>query len=240
MALPWDSGFFLHRIGRLRPDPDEATDLRGIAKLDRSGFDCVFIELDARAVHLLEQWVGLGARIVDLRAVMDLHLVETSSTGADEGVLEASHWSTADRAAAARLVEQLAPLSRFAKDPKLAPFIGDLYRTWFDRALSAEHLALGVRRGGVLAGVLTSSVRDGAAWIELFAVDERSRRRGIGTMLLRAFRSRARASGMRTAHVRTPLHDVPAVRVYERAGFRTSRASFALHWWNSARAAGPR
>jgi ribosomal protein S18 acetylase RimI-like enzyme len=75
------------------------------------------------------------------------------------------------------------------------------------------------RRGSTIAG-FTICRRSGpdTGYVDLLAVDERERARGLGTLLLlRAFAAFARA-GLREAQLETASDNPRALRLYERAG----------------------
>lgn len=229
--MEWDSSFFGKRIGRLQPDSDSSTDLDAVARLDRSSFDCVFVELDVDAAHLLDLWSSLGARVVDVRLELSALVGNTLAHTPSRPIEVVGEWSSSDREAATALAEDLSTWSRFARDPAFADSAARMYRSWIGMAFSGEHETLVWREQGRIAGILTSKLEPDAAWLELLDVHEGHRGRGIGLALVNAFLARAGATTPRVAKVRTQLRNTGAVRTYERAGFGLSRATLVLHWW---------
>ena len=229
--MEWDSSFFRKRIGRLRPDPDSSTDLDAVARLDRSSFDCVFVELDAAAAHLLDRWSSLGAQVVDVRLELSARVGDEVAHTSSSLVEVIGKWSSSDREAATALAEDLSTWSRFARDPAFADSAARMYRNWIGMAFSGEHETLAWRDQGRIAGILTSKLEPDAVWLELLDVNDGYRGRGIGLALVNAFLARAVATKRPVARVRTQLRNTGAVRTYERAGFGLSRATLVLHWW---------
>jgi len=230
--LSWDSAFFSKRIGRLRPDPDRETDLRRVADLDRSGFDCLYVELDVAAADLLDRWLALGARVMDVRAELSAVVGEAAPVAAASEVEGLSVWSESDRQDAAALAEDLSRWSRFARDPALRDSAARLYGHWLELAISGAHEALVWRAGGHIVGLLTFRSEADDAWIELLDIHESHRGQGIALALMRAFLARAHRDGRTRANVRTQLRNLRAVHAYERAGFRIGRVTLVLHWWS--------
>lgn len=229
--MEWDSSFFGKRIGRLLPDPDSSTDLDAVSHLDRSSFDCVFVELDVDAAHLLHRWSSLGARLVDVRLELSAPVKSLVAHTPSRSIEVIEEWSSDDRNAAIELAEDLSAWSRFARDPAFADSAARMYRKWIGMAFSGAHEALVWREQGRIAGILTSRLEPDAAWLELLDVNEGHRGRGIGLALVNAFLARAGTTARPVARVRTQLRNAGALRTYERAGFGLSRATLVLHWW---------
>lgn len=225
-----DSRFFGARLGRLVPDADEHTDLEAVARLDRSAFDCVFVEIGVEAIGELHRWQDLGARVVDARIELSTPL-EHPVAAAPSSIETVVAWTPEDREAVTALAVDQAAWSRFARDPAFAGAVAGMYRTWVGHAFTGELDALVQRDGGRIVGMLMSEVKDGVPWIELIDVSAAHRGHGTGLALVRAFLARAANTGHSQARVRTQLRNTVAIRTYERAGFTLSRIGFVLHWW---------
>jgi GNAT superfamily N-acetyltransferase len=81
-----------------------------------------------------------------------------------------------------------------------------------------DHPTLIAERGGDQVG-LVSYIVDGTA-CEILTLHANEQWRGIGTALVEAVRSTARAAGCRTLWVLTTNDNVDALRFYQRRGFR--------------------
>lgn len=231
--LPWDSRFFGKRIGRVKLGAATAVDPERLHdELTRSSFDCVYIDLDATETGLFRELVR-GARLTDVRVEMEADLSEPPAADPGEGVEEIVTWDRRDIDDAVALSRALSTWSRFAADPLFAAHAARLYREWVGHAFSGAHGALVRRDGGRIVGLLTYRLATDPAWIELLAVRDDRRGKGVGTALSRAFLAKARAAQRGRARVRTQLRNVGAIRTYERAGFRVAACTFMLHWWRS-------
>lgn len=222
--LAWDSAFFGLRVGRLRPGAADSTDVATL-----TGFDCVYVELDAADPDALRRWKARGARLVDTRVELVAAVTHDSRPAT---VVEAvPSWSPQDREAAAALAVELSRWSRFGQDPAFASRAADLYRCWIDAAFAGTHGTLACRDAGEIVALLTHRLDGSTAWIELLVVREDARGRGFGSALVSEHLRRAAASGAHWARVRTQQRNAGAVRTYERAGFTVAATTHVLHWW---------
>lgn len=230
-VLAWDSAFFKKSIGVVRVPrlaPDQLVEL--MANLDRSRLDCVYLELDVAELPLLSPLLR-QARIADIRVELSADVREFVRAPVDHPVEGIVEWSAADRGAAIELAEQLSAWSRFASDPLLATFAVSLYREWIRHAFVGTHGTLVCRADAEIVGLLTYQMDKEPAQIELLAVKDGHRGKGIGVALTRAFLTKAQAAGRRHAAVRTQLRNIGAIRAYERAGFRVRECTVVLHRW---------
>ncbi len=124
--------------------------------------------------------------------------------------------------------------SRFHLDPLISTTqANDVKRQWARNACRGRaETVYTARRGGELAGflaVLTSDTGDVKhAIIDLIGVDAAHQGRGVGESLSRAFIGdwQGKADRLR---VGTQISNIPALRLYEKLGFRVSETSYVLH-----------
>lgn len=123
--------------------------------------------------------------------------------------------------------------TRFAVDPGFPPErCGELYAAFLRRGLDGDAtrttLATPDGRGFIVCH------RDGArgvGTIELVAVAAAARGRGLGGELVGAAIETFARGGLARAEVVTQAANVPAQRLYQRAGFRTARTGLWFHRW---------
>ena len=133
------------------------------------------------------------------------------------------------------LALQAGDLSRFRLDSRFAPnvFIS-MYQTWIERSCGGE-IADAVFRirdsNGVVAGMITLSLRGGCCSIGLIAVSPQYRRRGLGRVLLQAGEEFALANKCNEMSVVTQTQNQDAIRLYEAAGFLSSECLAWYHFW---------
>jgi ribosomal protein S18 acetylase RimI-like enzyme len=108
-----------------------------------------------------------------------------------------------------------------------------MYRIWVRKCVEQPRKAVIVAHAdGAIAGY--SAVGHGendTAAIELIAVAETHRGKGIGEKLVNGSLAWMAERGVRDAYVRTMGHNVTAQRLYQRCGFRTSSTSLYYHKW---------
>ncbi len=88
--------------------------------------------------------------------------------------------------------------------------LGDLYPDGFIVAEARDGIV------GFLLGVVERAYE---ARILILAVDERARKRGVGTRLVNLFEERFRANGIRRLNLEVRVANENAIRLYERMGF---------------------
>lgn len=123
--------------------------------------------------------------------------------------------------------------SRFARDPRLSCEFVRLYRQWVDNCLAARDIGRGevfaIKDGGVWAGMIALSSDSVAAKVELLAVGEKFRRRGVGRKLLQTAFAYAAKRGCVSIYVATQGENVPACGLYNACGFRLIERSEIWH-----------
>jgi len=134
--LQWDSDFFAIRIGRIElrgTDPVELARAEVDAVAD--GIRCLYAEVDAADVHLLDLAQRRGYRVVDVA----LHLTHDSSSLehplAAPAPVRIRPGTPEDVPRLEDHLMAIAPWSRFAADPRFGPAAAAaLHRSWVRRA----------------------------------------------------------------------------------------------------------
>jgi ribosomal protein S18 acetylase RimI-like enzyme len=128
-----------------------------------------------------------------------------------------------------RLVElsaALARFSRFAADPHFPrERIAEMYRIWALNDLRVGDVF--VADDGE-SGMLTLARHEDGFAIDHIYVDDAARGTGLGHALVDAAVARA---GGRTLTIATDVRNLPAVRLFESAGFRARSLDALLHVW---------
>lgn len=127
--------------------------------------------------------------------------------------------------------------SRFRVDSRVPPDkFRELYEIWIDRSVrreTADSVLVAIRPeiDPEPIGLATFSLRGDEVSIGLIAVDERARGKGIGSLLMDGVHRRAIETGATRARVVTQLDNAPAVRLYERRGYRLDDCKSCYHFW---------
>jgi GNAT superfamily N-acetyltransferase len=234
--LPWDSGFFNCRIGRVKAQRLYESDLEQIGDwAQQERIDCLYLLADPgdpRTIRLAEQ---SGFRLVDVRltyqhppgvdrpAARDLPsvLLRPSQPG-DIPELEA-------------LAGQLFTGTRFFFDDRFPPEAGKaLYQTWIRSSVEGYADCVTVAEAeGRIAGFITAHLPAGDAGARIGLVGVASFYRGakVGQRLVNAVLEwfHARAAG--PVFVSTQAHNIPAQRLYQSCGFLAHSTGIWYHKW---------
>ena len=129
--------------------------------------------------------------------------------------------------------------SRFAKDPCLAPKVGELYDLWIEKGLSVPgHGIVGTyddRRDHVLCAMVSFKLAEGIGTIELVAVDSRCRHRGLGRALLTLVDGILFEQGAAHVGVYTQKTNLGACRLYESHRFSVGHIRNVWHLYKSTK-----
>ncbi|MEA1927677.1 MAG: GNAT family N-acetyltransferase [Candidatus Auribacterota bacterium] len=229
----WDSNFFQKKIGRIR-----ATNTVDIAEIvdqaGRSGYDCLFFETTFDQQEIVRYCLSHSFILTDIKTIL--------STAIKPGErISYSPEITLDgnREMRRRMEEiaanELAPLSRYSFDPGFGPKEAKrLYREWARQAAAdtfSEAVILSIPAPNSLAGFITLRIRAAKLFIDLFAVTPEFRGKDIGSGLIRAASIWARKNSYKYLYVTTQGHNIPALRAYEKNGFKTDSMNLFLHRW---------
>jgi dTDP-4-amino-4,6-dideoxy-D-galactose acyltransferase len=135
--------------------------------------------------------------------------------------------------------------SRFRVDPAFPQekFLA-MYRLWIERSVRGELADMVLVAAADLidnperveldpAGMVTLAESGGVGQIGLIAVAGAMRGRGIGSALITAAHRWMQARGAVKTQVVTQLANLPACRLYERAGYQLARVQNFYHFWLS-------
>ena len=169
-----------------------------------------------------------GFRVMDVR----ITLARTAADAAPAPLRSAG----ADDAGRLREIARVSHrTTRFYADPRFPDErCDDLYDGWIQNSLDGwADTVLVVDREQVAAGYVTCHVEPetDSAVVGLIAVAPEARRRGLGGELVAGALAWCRAHGVVRLTAATQGRNVAAVRLFERAGFRTESVGLWLHAW---------
>jgi ribosomal protein S18 acetylase RimI-like enzyme len=231
--LPWDTDYFGFEVGRLEGAGDRDRMASALAAGDAAGIECTYLLVPGDDHRRLAAAQELGFRVVDVRTELARPVQPQDRDGAGPGSIagpDDAAW--VEELAAGRFAH-----SRFVADGRFPlEAAHGLFRRWVQRGFSSagqEVLVLPERAGFVIVGC---DGRRGS--IELIAAGP-SAPRGSGAALLQIAHRHMLEAGCTVADVVTQATNVPALRLYERAGYRVTASSYWLHRWRSERHAPP-
>jgi ribosomal protein S18 acetylase RimI-like enzyme len=236
VRLDWDSEFFGFHVARIPSDtPFEA--IPGILQSAK----LLGVRLVYWAAPDIQAESVARREIAHFRVVDQITLRKSLSMGGQLPSLELLGFQIEqctkreDGRDLLDLALQAGSLSRFRLDSRFAPYVfTSLYEMWIDRSCGGE-IADAVFRicdsNGVVAGMITLSLRGQCCSIGLVAVSPEYRRRGLGRALLQAGEEFALANKCNEMSVVTQTQNDDAIRLYEAAGFLNSEYLACYHFW---------
>ena len=203
---------------------------RVLSLLSRSRLECVIARApisDVESLGLLER---CGFELKDVRVHLDLDLsafippsplssnqiTKYNGEGLDElrMISGKSFWST-----------HFHLDDRFDKRK-----VSKMYEVWVDKAVREGYSILLAKRNRKLNGFLAARKSGDEYYIELVAVSQHLQGRGIGHDLIVEGLNDARKE-FKKATIGVQLGNIPAIRLYEKLGFRIYSSEGTFHWW---------
>jgi ribosomal protein S18 acetylase RimI-like enzyme len=222
--LGWDSSFFGLAIGRVSPEQDTAGLARSVAAADADGIECLYLLCRAGDDPALAAALDLGFRPYDVRIELEREL--DAPIRMPPEIRDARRQ---DVPALERIARERIRGTRFWADARFpGERVAELYATWL-RAAVLDSSTRRVLVFGEGDGFVVCRLAAGAGAIELIAAAVDGR--GIGGALTEAAGSAFAAAGLTRAGVVAQGQNVPAQRLYQRHGYRTTWVGLWLHRW---------
>lgn len=180
---------------------------------------------DVRAIEALVQ---VGFNVADVGVTL-VHNGDVMDARVADGVT-VDNASESDEADIVDVAGRCFVYSRFHADRRIGAERADrIKREWARNSCRGRAAMVYVaRRDGDAAGFLAVMKRGGEAVIDLIGVDAKHQGQGVGRSLSLRFIREWRGRADRLL-VGTQASNIPALRLYESLGFRTSETSYALH-----------
>jgi ribosomal protein S18 acetylase RimI-like enzyme len=228
--LAWDSAHFGIRIARVnasRLTPGLLAEIDNWRRVHATHCLYYLADPDFASMRLA---TGAGFRFVDARITLEVALAEPDAAG--EAIRPAK---PEDIPELRRIAGESHRNARFHADGNFPIAACDeLYRIWIERSCREPKLAdavFVVENGGRAAGYISCRMDNGIGEIGLVAVDERYRGLRLGERLLAQACSWFLSQGARSALVVTQGANVPALRLYQKAGFLITGVQLWYHRW---------
>ena len=234
--LAWDSAFWGYPIAKLNATTLTRERLeRALAWCREQSVRCLYFAACGTCPTTLELASQAGFRFVDVR--IDLHRpLEREVDGARRDPAPVRAATAGDREALCRLARLAHRDTRFFKDSSFERSRAeDLYAAWITRDLESEAVLVWddggeqCNLGGYVSCRPEADTASGR--IGLIAVDPARRGSGIGRGLLAAASSHLARAGIGRLAAATQATNVPALRLYEQAGFRVATTLVWFHKW---------
>lgn len=219
--LHWDSEFWGTRIGRTAaPDVDQWAIENTVGLM--------FLLASTDEPEVIRDAEERGYRYTDVR----VELAMKPRTRSAFSPLTIRTIEPSDVEHLALLARRSHRITRFYADPRFDRMrCDDLYEGWLRNSAAGWAQDVLVAGSGRAKGYCTLHMDDGVASIGLIAVEEESRRTGVGGALVEAAIEWAATQSASRISVVTQGRNRAALRTFQRAGFLHARTDVWLHRW---------
>lgn len=234
LPLPWDSefwGFPVARVSGTRLTAPAAA--RCLAWCRDHGVRCLYFAADGADPATLRAAGDTGFHFVDMRVDMERAVPGHQDISPNAPDIRPAHID--DLAAACELARNSHEDTRFFKDTRFEPAQArELYAKWI--AADATHGVVLVDAHGdspaTIRGYVTCRIETpDVGRIGLLAVHPASRRTGAGRRLIGSALHWCATQGATTIRVATQASNIPALSLYQHAGFRIRQTRVWFHRW---------
>lgn len=235
--LPWDSEFWGFPIARLHPATLDAEVMRvAIDWCSRHGVRCLYFLADGGCPRTLALAHEHAFRFVDIRVELSLSLPRAAHAGPSSAGPHVRAAAAADIPVLRSLAAVAHRDTRFFKDDRFDVVrAAELYEAWITSDYDRGEVLVcdSPSEPGTPCCYITCQLDDGSleGRIGLIAVAKQHKNAGLGSALVEAALGKFTAAGMTSSRVVTQGTNIPALRLYERCGFRTTCARAWFHRW---------
>ncbi len=233
--LAWDSAFWGFPVARLNDSRLTHESLRrALAWAAQQKTRCLYFAADGSDGETLRLATEGGFRFVNVRMDMEKHLSGNIVCESTAPGIRISR--TTDLAVLQDIARYSHEDTRFFKDGSFdRARAAELYAKWIERD-AREHVILVFTmpdNAKSVVGYVTCQLEaPGKGRIGLIAVAREAREKGLGCELVKAALGWFGDKSIATVCVATQACNVPALRLYESAGFKARETRVWFHWWS--------
>lgn len=229
--LDWDTEYFGMKSGKAILH--EPLTFDKWKKLKKRFLDYVFVTIENQNSHSINaQYIGKDttAFLADVNIqflkqikdnmVMPENISVYQSLNESEQVIEIANFQH----------------SRFIEDIRLYKLGGDkVYHEWLKNAFNKldKYYVLSKNENNEINGFLLHSYKGDTCIIELIAVSQYEKQKGIGTSLVKAVECTAYRQGCNYVKVGTQVQNISAINFYHKLGFKQVNCHQVFHLWNN-------
>jgi dTDP-4-amino-4,6-dideoxy-D-galactose acyltransferase len=224
--LEWDSDFFGYPVGQIQI---EKPDLENISNAIKNS-------IEFKLIYLISpqriDFSVAGLKLVDIKT----RLRKQIKSKPDYSFQKIHEYTGGEDDQLKNLALQSGIYSRFKRDSN---FINGefekLYLKWISDSINktiADKVIVYKEPGSCCNGFVTLKFKNNFSEIGLIAVDEKSRGKGAAKSLLAFTDHQTIKEGLNKIEVVTQFENLPARKLYEKAGYEIISKKYIYHLWN--------
>ncbi|MGK0387048.1 MAG: dTDP-4-amino-4,6-dideoxy-D-galactose acyltransferase [Patiriisocius sp.] len=226
--LTWDSDFFGYETGKIALKSSKDFDFKNLVKIAKPYTLVTIFSKEEIAEDLIQ--------LVDTKIVLNKYIAITAFHEISNENICSFEYSESSYKALKELALISGAYSRFNLDSN---FKNDeykkLYSTWIDNLVlkqQAFDICIYKEAEDILGFTSIEEKSKKVADIGLVAVSNHARGKGIGTQLIERALLSAIQHGYDEVQVVTQKENIPAIKLYEKCGFKQSELTYVYHYWN--------
>jgi len=223
--LDWDTNFFGYAVGQTKINWDDEKSKNALFK-EANKFKLVYLVSDKEMNPAVK-----GSELVDIKT----KLRKEVSIDEDCSTLHLTEYDGGDHGQLKKLALQSGIYSRFKKDPNFTNNeFEKLYMKWIVDSIKktvADNVIVYKENENDYRAFVTLKYKEDHAEIGLIAVDEQSRGKGVGFALLSYVNNLTKDMGLNKIEVTTQFENLPAMNLYQKAGYKIISKKFIDHLW---------
>lgn len=223
--LEWDSVFFGYPVGELIISHSTQRQIPALLK-EASAFKLTYLITDKKIKPEIDK-----LKLVDIKTRLGKKLNNKNHT-----VANVQEYPGGEDEQLEKLALLSGIYSRFKMDSN---FVNNefekLYLKWISDSINktiADKVIVYKENGNPCKGFVTLKFKDNFCEIGLIAVDEEARGKGIAKSLLSYADNCAGEAGLRRIEVVTQFDNIPAMNLYEKAGYEIISKKYIYHLWD--------
>ena len=228
--LTWDSNFFNIKVGRIKNNSGSVQFENVLSELKILGIELSYYSTPRLLNNLESTSDFYEFNLVDKKTTFIKKIEKISTHNKFVSIYDLDY--PEDKLI--NLAIQSGIYSRFNIDKKIDQIkFEELYKEWMinsvNKKLAKEVLTYKTK--GVIEGFVTLGEKLGVADIGIIAVDEYSRGKGIGKILMSAAENWFANNHYNQIQVVTQGDNLPACKLYEATGYKIKKVEYFYHLW---------